>query len=70
MQKLFAAGKIKTFTRSMIVHALDKGLADFDLSVVTPCPSGRTTVLTKHEPAVSPAGSYSPLVEDKINEPY
>ena len=52
--------KEKTFTRSML-YALDKGLADFDLSSQPRARMAAAIVVTKHGPAMSPAGSYSPL---------
>jgi len=54
--------KEKTSTRSML-HALDKGLADFDLSSQPRVRMAEAIVLTKHGPAMSLASSYSPLVE-------
>lgn len=52
--------KEKTFTRCML-YASDKGLADFDLSSQPRARMAPAIVVTKHGPAMSPAGSYSPL---------
>lgn len=53
-----------------MLNALDKGLADFDLSSQPRVRMVLAIVLTNHGLAISPASSYSPLVKFIFIYPY